>query len=100
MAKKTAKSAASAKRPTAKMSQEACELTTDSQKRQAANKQAASVKDALPPGLSQPALRALARAGYNSLSQLAKVDDAELLKLHGFGPKGIATIRAALKRKS
>jgi hypothetical protein len=42
----------------------------------------------------------LARAGYTSLAQLAKLDDAELLKLHGFGPKGIATVRAALNRKS
>jgi hypothetical protein len=100
MAKKTVKRAKAAKRPAAKMSPEACALTTNPRKRQAANRQAALVKDSLPPGLSQPALRALARAGYTSLAQLAKLDDAELLKLHGFGPKGIATIRAALKRKA
>jgi DNA-directed RNA polymerase alpha subunit len=109
--KKTAKKKAIAKKATrpankpqpsskpAKASEPMCELTANPAKRVEANKLAASVKDALPAGLSQPALRALARAGYTSLAQLAKVDDAELLKLHGFGPKGIKTIRAALARK-
>ena len=98
--KKTVKRAKPTKRNSpVKAVPEACELTTDPRQRQAANRQAASVKESLPPGLSQPALRALARAGYTSLAQLAKLDDAELLKLHGFGPKGITVIRAALKRK-
>jgi DNA-directed RNA polymerase alpha subunit len=106
--KKTAKKRVSGKKSAAPKSSRKpgtasdsmCELTTNPAKRAEANKLAASVKDALPAGLSQPALRALARAGYTSLAQLAKVDDAELLKLHGFGPKGIKTIRAALGRKS
>jgi hypothetical protein len=105
MAKKTAKkkparpSGKSTKSKPGKASEPICELTADPAKRAGANKLAASVKESLPAGLSQPALRALARAGYTSLRQLAKVDDAELLKLHGFGPKGIKTIRAALGRK-
>lgn len=53
----------------------------------------------LPPGLSQPAIRALAGAGYTRLDQLAKASQAELLKLHGFGPKGIRIIREALAER-
>jgi hypothetical protein len=43
--------------------------------------------ESLPAGLSQPALRALAGAGYATLDQLAKVREADLAKLHGMGPK-------------
>jgi hypothetical protein len=50
-----------------------------------------------PPGLSQPALRALAAAGYTDLEQLTQVTEAELLKLHGMGPKGIRILRSALE---
>ncbi|HVU87489.1 MAG TPA: helix-hairpin-helix domain-containing protein [Pirellulales bacterium] len=78
------------------VSEPMCDLTLNPAKRAQADKMTASVKDTLPAGLSQPALRALARAGYTSVAQLARVDDAELLKMHGFGPKGIKTIRAAL----
>ena len=53
----------------------------------------------LPPGLSQPAIHALAGAGYTRLDQLAKASQAELLKLHGFGPKGIRIIREALAER-
>ena len=49
-----------------------------------------------PAGLSQPALRALAAAGYTRLQQLTGVKEADLLKLHGMGPKGIRLLRAAL----
>lgn len=76
-----------------------CELTTNLQKRAAANKLAASVKDSLPAGLSQPALRALAEAKLTQLEQLARVSEAELLALHGMGPKGVAMIRVALAAK-
>lgn len=51
----------------------------------------------LPPGLSQPALRALTGAGYTRLAQLTAVTEADLLKLHGMGPKAIDTLRRALK---
>ncbi len=60
------------------------------------NKQSASD---FPTGLSQPALRALANAGYERLDQLAKVSAADLLKLHGMGPNGIGKLRAALQAK-
>jgi hypothetical protein len=43
-------------------------------------------KTPFPKGLDQPALRALASAGYDHLEQLASVPEASLLCLHGFGP--------------
>ena len=76
-----------------------CPLTTDSQARQAANELAATVKDSLPPGLSQPALRAFAAAGYSRLDQFTKLREADLLKLHGVGPKAIRILRAALAER-
>lgn len=50
----------------------------------------------LTPGLSQPAQRALKAAGYTRLEQLAGVSEADLLKLHGVGPKAITLLRPAL----
>lgn len=51
--------------------------------------------DAFPPGLSGPALRALANAGIQRLEDLADWSATELRALHGLGPKGIAVLRAA-----
>jgi len=76
-----------------------CPLTASKPKRVAADRLVASVKENLPAGLSAPALRALAAAGYTTLAKIARVPDAELLKLHGFGPKGIKILRAALAEK-
>ena len=50
----------------------------------------------LPSGLSNPARRALAGAGYVRLEQFTRLSEAELLRLHGMGPKGVDTIRRAL----
>ena len=50
----------------------------------------------LPPGLAAPARRALAAAGYSRLEQLTQVTEAELLQLHGMGPKALDQIRRAL----
>lgn len=80
-----------------KRKQTLCPLTTSQEKRQAANELAATVKDNLPPGLSQPALRAFAAAGYSRLDQFTKLKEADLLKLHGVGPKAIRILRAALQ---
>ncbi|MGX4586194.1 DNA-binding protein [Paenibacillus chitinolyticus] len=52
-----------------------------------------------PAGLSKPALRALAGAGFLRLEQLARVTEKELLQLHGMGPKGIEALRPALAAK-
>lgn len=53
----------------------------------------------LPTGLSKPALRALEGAGYLRLEQFTKLTEAEVLKLHGMGPKGLEQIRHALAAK-
>ncbi len=74
-------------------------LTPSTRKRNTARKSAASVKEGFPPGIAQPALRALAGAGYTSLEQLSKVSEEDLSKLHGMGPKAIGIIRAALKAR-
>jgi hypothetical protein len=50
----------------------------------------------LPALLAAPARRALASAGYTSLAQLSTANEADLLRLHGMGPKAIGQIRAAL----
>lgn len=53
----------------------------------------------LPPGVSQPAQRALVAAGYTDLEELTQASEAELLKLHGMGPKAIRLIRSALQAR-
>lgn len=50
----------------------------------------------LPRGIGRPATRALAAAGYSRLEQFTAVDEAEVLKLHGMGPKALGIIREAL----
>jgi hypothetical protein len=50
----------------------------------------------LPAGLSKPARRALASAGYVRLDQFTRVGEDEVSKLHGMGPKALEQIRRAL----
>jgi hypothetical protein len=50
----------------------------------------------LPSGLSKPAQRALAAAGYTNLEQLTQVSEADLGRLHGVGPKAIEQLRQAM----
>jgi hypothetical protein len=47
-------------------------------------------------GLSNPARRALASAGYTRLEQLSAVTEAEIGKLHGVGPNALTKLRSAL----
>ncbi len=49
-----------------------------------------------PKGVSKPAQRALASAGFQEVNQLTKTSEAELLQLHGMGPKAIRHLREAL----
>ena len=51
------------------------------------------------PKLAAPARRALATAGYTRLEQLAQVSEAEVMRLHGMGPKALEQLRQALKAK-
>jgi predicted flap endonuclease-1-like 5' DNA nuclease len=53
-------------------------------------------KNPLPDRLAKPAQRALAGAGYTHLEQLTRISEAELLKLHGMGPKALRQLREAL----
>jgi hypothetical protein len=50
----------------------------------------------LPLKLAKPAWRALTGAGYWRLEQLTAVSAAELMKLHGMGPKALGQLREAL----
>jgi predicted flap endonuclease-1-like 5' DNA nuclease len=50
----------------------------------------------LPRSIGAPARRALAAAGYTRLAQLTAVSEAELLRLHGVGPKATRLLREAL----
>jgi hypothetical protein len=59
-----------------------------------------SVSDAdLPPGLAQPAVRALQAAGCSQLDDVARLSEAELRQLHGIGPRAIATLCTALAER-
>ena len=53
----------------------------------------------LPIELSNPARRALVGAGYVRLEQFTRLSEAEVLRLHGMGPKGVEMIRRALAAK-
>jgi hypothetical protein len=57
----------------------------------------ATTKTPFPKGLAQPALRALASAGYENLEQLSSATEASLLALHGFGPNALDKLRAELQ---
>jgi hypothetical protein len=48
------------------------------------------------PKLSAPAQRALTRAGYTRLEQLARVPESEIERLHGMGATGMAALRDTL----
>lgn len=51
------------------------------------------------PRLSRPAQRALAAAGYERLEQLTRASAADLLRLHGLGPKTLDQLRPALAQR-
>lgn len=53
-----------------------------------------------PKGVSQPAQRALAAAGFLRLEQLNGKSESELAQLHGMGPKALRILSAALKEHS
>jgi hypothetical protein len=51
------------------------------------------------PRLSQPAQRALAGAGIQSLEQLARFSETEIRQLHGIGPNALDQLRLALEAR-
>jgi len=50
----------------------------------------------LPTGLAKPALRTLSKAGVRTLEDLSKMTQAEVVGLHGMGPKALERIQLAL----
>ena len=55
--------------------------------------------DDLPTAIGAPARRALTAAGITRLPQLTTTTEAELLALHGVGPKAVAVLRQALAER-
>jgi hypothetical protein len=53
----------------------------------------------LPEKIGQPAHRALAGAGIQTLAQLSNFSEAEIKNLHGVGPNAIGKLRQALAEK-
>ena len=51
----------------------------------------------LPEGLGSPARRALAAAEIESLEDLTRISETELLKLHGMGPKAFGVLSVSMK---
>lgn len=49
------------------------------------------------PKIGKPATRALAVAGITKLEQLTNVTEAEILKLHGVGPKAVRILTEELQ---
>ena len=52
----------------------------------------------LPRNIGAPATRALTAAWYSRLGQLANVPAAELVKLHGVGPKALRLLQETLEQ--
>lgn len=74
----------------------ACELVTDPDARQDADRLAASIREAFPAGISRPALRALASAGFMDLHALSHWSEPEVASLYGMGTKAMGLLREAL----
>jgi DNA-directed RNA polymerase alpha subunit len=55
-----------------------------------------SMEGDLPKGMGAPATRALNGAGFATLKQLTRATHQDLLELHGFGPKAMKLVLAAL----
>lgn len=53
----------------------------------------------LPKAIGKAATRALATAGITSLAQVAGMSDADLLAMHGVGPKAVRILRETLEVK-
>lgn len=70
-----------------------CAMTTPTKRA------AAAAESDLPKAIGKPATRALAAVGINSLKDLAGRSAAELLALHGVGPKAILVLTETLAER-
>ncbi|MBO1330179.1 MmcQ/YjbR family DNA-binding protein [Streptomyces sp. VRA16 Mangrove soil] len=57
---------------------------------------AAAASGDLPGGIGRPATRALLGAGIDTLDRVARHSEAELLALHGVGPKAVRVLKEEL----
>ena len=64
-----------------------------------AAKKTEDIGDGFPRGIGAPATRALNGAGFTQLEQLTNATEAELMALHGFGPKALRILQAALQEQ-
>jgi uncharacterized protein YdhG (YjbR/CyaY superfamily) len=49
------------------------------------------------PNIGSPATRALEAEGYTQLKQLTKLSEAELLQMHGVGPKAVRILKETME---
>ena len=64
-----------------------------------ARKKAAKNEDPALPKIGKPATRALAAIGITRLEQVARLSRAELLEMHGVGPKASGILEDALQAR-
>ena len=80
----------------AELNPSCCPLRKDPEARATANSTADALRAVFPAGVAAPALRALAGAGILELQQLSQIRKADLLSLHGIGPKAVRLLSEAL----
>jgi hypothetical protein len=85
--------------PTKHSARSHCPIASSEDANAAASATTVAIQTAFPKGVSQPALRALAAAGYTHLEQLADAREADLKALHGMGPKALGILGEALAAK-
>ena len=56
------------------------------------------VSDPFPKGVARPARRALAHAGVQTMRDLERFSRAELMQLHGFGPRAFEALDPEMDR--
>lgn len=56
-------------------------------------------KSHLPACIGRPALRALTAAGVTSLPELSRLREADLLQMHGVGPRALSLLKVALAQE-
>jgi len=64
-----------------------------------ATDQTESADEGFPRAIGNPATRALQQAGFFTLQDLTCASADELLVLHGFGPKALRMLQAALEER-
>jgi hypothetical protein len=59
----------------------------------------ASATSELPPTIGRPATQGLLNAGLVTLDDVSSKSEAELLAIHGVGPKAVRILTEALERR-